>query len=36
MTTTDKEYAELLERLGIEPKVPTHQELIDELGEGTW
>lgn len=36
MTTTDKEYAELLARLGIKPKVPTHKELIDELGESTW
>lgn len=36
MTTTDKEYAELLARLGIKQKLPTHQELIDELGEGTW
>lgn len=36
MTTTDKEYAELLARLGIKPKVPTCQELIDELGEATW
>lgn len=36
MKTTDKEYDELLDRLGIKPKVPTHQELIDELGEATW
>jgi len=36
MKTTDKEYAELLARLGIKPKQPTHQELIDELGEATW
>lgn len=36
MKTTDKEYAELLARLGIKPKVPTHQELIEELGEATW
>lgn len=36
MKTTDKEYAELLDRLGIKPKVPTCQELIEELGEATW
>jgi len=36
MTTTDKEYAELLARLGIKPSMPTCQELIDELGESAW
>lgn len=36
MTTTDKEYAELLARLGIKPSKPTCQELIDDLGEATW
>jgi len=36
MKTTDKYYAELLALLGIKPQVPTCQELIDELGEGTW
>lgn len=36
MKTTDKECAELLARLGIKPKVPTHQELIDELGDSPW
>lgn len=36
MTTTDKEYAELLARLGIKPSKPTCQELIDDPGEATW
>lgn len=36
MTTTDKEYAELLARLGIKPKASTPAELLEELGESTW
>jgi hypothetical protein len=36
MTTTDKDYAELLARLGIKPKAPTAAELLEELGEATW
>lgn len=36
MTTTDKDYTELLARLGIKPKAPMHQELIDELGDSPW
>ncbi len=34
--TTDTEYADLLARLGIKPKAPTHEELLAELGEATW
>lgn len=36
MTTSDKDYADLLARLGIKPGKPTFQELIEELGEATW
>lgn len=36
MTTSDKDYADLLARLGIKPSKPTCQELIEELGEATW
>jgi hypothetical protein len=31
--TTDTEYAELLVRLGIKPKPPSFDELMDEMGE---
>lgn len=36
MSTTDKDYADLLGRLGIKPKPLTYAELLEELGEATW
>ncbi len=34
--TTDRDYADLLARLGIKPRPPTAQELLEELGEAPW
>jgi hypothetical protein len=35
-STSDKEYNDLLARLGIKPKKLSYKELLEEIGESLW